>query len=241
MKAIIFAAGLGTRLKPLTDNCPKALVSLNGQPLLWHAIQKLILSGVSEIVVNVHHFGKQIIDYIHNHQFEVPIYISDERNQLLDTGGGLLKAQQLLKGDAPIIAYNVDIVSSVNLSVIVDWHERHHALATLVVRNRQTNRYLMFDHTMRLSGWQNMATGETKIVTEEFENSTPFAFSGIQVLSPAIFDLITEHGKFSVTDLYLRLARQHNIMGFRDSSDFWVDVGKPGQLEIAKKYLQKHN
>lgn len=238
MKAIIFAAGLGTRLKPLTNNCPKALVKLNGQPLLWHTINKLTLAGVSEIVINVHHLGDQIIDYLNHQQFKVPIHISDERNLLLDTGGGLKKAQQFLTGDAPIVAYNVDIISSVSLPDVIAWHNMKKALATLVVRNRQTSRYLLFDPNMQLTGWQNKTTGETKTVSKQFENSCPFAFSGIQIISPAIFNLITEQGKFPITELYLRLAQKQLIMGYSDMSDFWIDLGKPGQIEIAENYLQ---
>lgn len=239
MKAIIFAAGLGTRLKPITNNCPKALVELNGKPLLYYAIRKLISAGVNEIVVNIHHFGQQIIEYINQNSFEVPVHISDETDQLLDTGGGLLKAQHLLKGNEPIIAYNVDIITSVNLNEVINWHINKNALVTLVVRKRDTNRYLMFNPNMKLTGWQNTSNGEYKISDIDFDISSPYAFSGIQVISPAIFDLITEKGKFSVTDLYLRLAQKHTIFGFNDSSDFWIDLGKPGQLAVADKYIQK--
>ncbi|MBP7508367.1 MAG: NTP transferase domain-containing protein [Prolixibacteraceae bacterium] len=237
MKAIIFAAGLGTRLKPLTDNCPKALVLLNGKPLLWHSISLLKKYGIDDITVNVHHFSKDIIKYLSENEFNIRINISDESDLLLDTGGGLLKARHFLDGNEPFIACNVDIISSVDIGKLVEYHKENHAIATLVVKNRLTSRYFMFDDSMKLTGWANTTTGEEIISNEEFYNSQMFAFSGIQVLSPEIFDLIEEKGKFSITALYLRLAEKHTIKGWIDESEFWLDLGKPGQIEIAEKYL----
>lgn len=237
MKAIIFAAGLGTRLKPLTDNCPKALVLLNGKPLLWHSISLLKKYGIDDITVNVHHFSKDIIKYLSENEFNIRINISDESDFLLDTGGGLLKARHFLDGNEPFIACNVDIISSVDIGKLVEYHKENHAIATLVVKNRLTSRYFMFDDSMKLTGWANTTTGEEIISNEEFYNSQMFAFSGIQVLSPEIFDLIEEKGKFSITALYLRLAEKHTIKGWIDESEFWLDLGKPGQIEIAEKYL----
>jgi NDP-sugar pyrophosphorylase family protein len=237
MKAIIFAAGLGTRLKPLTDNCPKALVMLNGQPLLWHSINFLKQSGIDEVVVNVHHFADSIINYLKNEYFGLSIHISDERDELLDTGGGLLKARKFLDGKEPFIACNVDVISAVKLSEAVEYHNSNDTLATLIVRKRVTVRNFMFDEKMTLTGWRNLETGEEIISNDAFSRSSPRAFSGIQVLSPNIFDLITERGKFSITPLYLRLAEQYRILGFQDNSDFWLDLGKPGQVAIAERYL----
>lgn len=239
MKAIIFAAGLGTRLQPLTNNCPKALVQLNGKPLIWYAINKLIDAGVSEIIVNIHHYGEQILDYFAGQHLAVPVFFSDERHILLDTGGGLLKAKPYLENSSPIIAYNVDIISSVNLKEVIAFHQSQKSLATLVVRNRETSRYLHFDEQMQLTGWKNHQTGEEKICRSNFDTSKPYAFSGIQVLSPEIFNLITETGKFSIIDLYLRLAKNEQITGFLDESDFWIDLGKKGQIEEAEKQLMK--
>jgi len=240
MKAIIFAAGLGTRLHPMTNNCPKALIKLNGKPLIWYAVTKLIDCGVTQIVVNIHHFGEQIIDYFGKNSFGVPIVFSDERNFLLDTGGGLLKARDFLQDSSTIIAYNVDIISSVNLNEVVDHHLQYRPLATLVVRKRETSRYLLFDQEMQLSGWKNFETTEEKISTQKYYTSKPFAFSGIQVLSSEIFDLITETNKFSVIDMYLRLAKEHAIKGFLDQSDYWLDLGKQGQIEDAEKILYRN-
>lgn len=237
MKAIIFAAGYGTRLKPLTDFCPKALVKLNGQPLLWHSIQFLKKSGIDQVVVNVHHFADLIIDYLKKEDFGITIHISDENDELLDTGGGLSKARKFLDDSEPFIACNVDIISSIDLKKAIEYHILHHPIATLIVRKRETNRYFLFDENLVLSGWKNMETGEEKISTETYIQTYPWAFSGIQIISPAIFDLITEHGKFSITTLYLRLAEQNEIIGYPDTSDFWLDLGKPGQVSIAEKYL----
>lgn len=237
MKAIIFAAGLGTRLKPLTDNCPKALVLLNGKPLLWHSINLLKKYGIDDITINVHHFASEIIKYLSDNEFGVKINISDETDFLLDTGGGLLKARNLLDGKEPFIACNVDIISSVDIGKLIEYHVENQAIATLVVKNRLTSRYFMFDDSMKLTGWVNTTTGEEIISNEDFYNSQMFAFSGIQVISPDIFDLIEEKGKFSITSLYLRLAEKYTINGWVDDSEFWLDLGKPGQIEIAEKYL----
>lgn len=237
MNAIIFSAGYGTRLQPLTNNCPKALVKLNGKPLLWYAINKLIKAGASKIIINIHHFGEQIINYIAENHFEVPILFSDERHLLLDTGGALLKASRQFDKSKHIIAINVDIISSVNLIEVLNFHIENKALGTLVVRKRETSRYLEFNKNMKLCGWRNIHSGEEKVSRISNSPLTQLAFSGIQILSPHILELINEKGKFSIIDLYLRLAKNHNIMGYNDSSDFWLDVGKPGQLEIAEKYL----
>lgn len=237
MKAIIFAAGLGTRLKPLTNTTPKALVRLNGQPLLFHTINKLINAGVTHIVVNIHHFGEQIIDYLKNNRFAVPISISDERSMLLETGGALLKAAPLLKNNEPVLAINVDIISSIDLEKMIQHHLKSQALATLAVRQRQTSRYLLFDPDMQLCGWENTSSNEKIATCETSPQLTPFAFSGIQVLAPSFFGQLTENGKFSIIKSYLRLSRKHRIIGFHDQSPFWIDVGKPGELEHAENYL----
>ena len=237
MNAIIFSAGLGTRLQPLTNNCPKALVKLNQQPLLWYAIQKLIGAGAKKIIVNIHHFGDQIINYINENHFDVPILISDERNLLLDTGGGLLNAKKLFDKTKPIIAMNVDVISSVNFKDVIDFHNKQNALATLVVRKRETSRYFQFNNDMLLCGWKNIKTGEEKTSMKTNSEITLYAFSGIQIISPIIFDFITEKEKFSIVELYLRLAKNHKLVGYNDQSDFWLDVGKTDQLAIAEKYL----
>jgi len=238
VKGIIFSAGLGTRLQKLTHNRPKALIELNGKPLLWHAINNLSNAGVEQIVVNVHHFADQVIDYLTTHNFKTEIFISDERDKLLDTGGGLLHARQFLQGNSPIIAYNVDVLSSINLNKLAEYHIKEQALATLVVRQRKTSRYLTIDNNNRLTGWKNIANNDHIIISPDYSNSETWAFSGIQILSPEIFDLITEKGNFPIIPMYLRLAKTHKILAYRDQSDFWIDCGKPEQLPLAEKWLK---
>jgi NDP-sugar pyrophosphorylase family protein len=236
LKALIFAAGLGTRLKEHTSDKPKALVQLAGKPLLQHAIEKLLSHQITDITVNVFHFADQVIAFLNNHPFPgVQIHISDERGELLDTGGGLKKAEIFLAGSQPILIYNVDVISNLDLNLL----ERHHltsgSLATLVVRQRDTSRYLMFDENFQLAGWKNFSNGETKISrVDKFDNSIPYAFSGIQIVQPEIFGLITETGKFPIMDLYLRLAQTESVHGFVDTSTIWMDLGKPDQILMAE-------
>lgn len=237
MKAIIFAAGLGTRLYPLTSDKPKALVELAGKPMIYHAIEYLKKSGVDEIVVNVHHFADLLIQYLQSTDWNVKIDISDERDLLLDTGGGLFKARDFLCDSDPFIAYNVDVISSVDLQKVVDYHKKHDPISTLVVRRRPTSRYLMFNKDHQLTGWNNEATSTLIVSRPDVEFSDPMAFSGIQVVSPKIFDLIDNEEPFSITSLYLKLAEEHPILGYFDASNFWIDLGKPEQLEKAEKYL----
>ena len=237
---MIFAAGLGTRLKPYTDTQPKALVELGEKTILEGVISKLKNAGVRELVINVHHFSGQIIQYLQNHHyFNLKIHISDESDFLLDTGGGLKKASPLLQGKEPVILYNVDIFSDIDLKKIIAFHRAENALATIVVRQRKTQRYLMFDSTMQLTGWKNTASGETKIsLPEAFKNAIPMAFSGIHIVNPEIFPLILHNGKFSIIDVYLDLAKKHRIVGYCDNSGFWMDLGKPEQLMEANRMVK---
>ncbi len=235
MKAMVFAAGLGTRLKDETSLKPKALVEVGGKPLLFHAIEKLKKSGVAEIVINVHHFADQVIQYINSAEFGVKIHISDERDLLLDTGGGLKKAACFLTGNEPVLIYNVDILSNIDLNRVKKQHLESGALATLTVRKRETQRYLKFSN-LQLAGWINKKTGETKIsLPELFDNAEEMAFSGIHIVQPEIFRLMPEAERFSIIDLYLELAKTRKIMAFYDDSDLWIDVGKPEELETARK------
>ena len=224
---MILAAGLGTRLRPLTDTIPKALVKVKGKTLLEHSIRYLKSNGVNSIIINVHHLGEQIIDFLAEHDnFGSEIAVSDERDQLLDTGGGLRKATWFFRGNDPFIVYNVDVISDLDLAKVMDHHMRSNALATLVVRKRETSRYFLFNREMELSGWENRSTGERKITRKEQGELREFAFSGIQVLSPSIIPLMNEEGKFSLTELYLRLASTQRISGFIDNESYWLDVGK---------------
>jgi len=237
MKAMIFAAGLGTRLYPITLNKPKALVEVAGKTLLQMAIEKVSNAGYHELVVNVHHFGDQIIDFLKmNKDFGLSIKISDERGQLLDTGGGLVKAAPWLEGVEPFLVYNVDVLSDIDLQQFRKYHEELGGLATLAVRDRETARYLAFDESMQLSGWKNIKTGN-EIISRNMQNNSLLAFSGIQLIEPAIFKLISETGNFPLMSLYLRLAAEHRIMGFLDNSNLWMDLGKPDQIKEAERFI----
>lgn len=240
MKAMVFAAGLGTRLKEETRDKPKALVEINGKPLLQHAIEKLKKAGISEVVVNVHHFSGLVIDFVNSHSFGIPVKISDETEKLLDTGGGLKKAAHLLYGKDPVLLYNVDVLSNLDLQLPVHDHLRSGALATLIVRKRETQRYFKFNKEKRLVGWINKKTGQTEIsVPDQFENATEMAFSGIHIVHPEIFKQMPGEDRFSITGLYLKLAKNHLIKGFFDESELWMDVGRPEQLEKARSLWHK--
>lgn len=240
MKALLFAAGLGTRLKEHTQDKPKALVNLAGKPLIQHAIEHLKQFGISDITINIFHFAEQVIEFIEaNNSFGITIHFSDERGQLLDTGGGLKKAAEFLTGDEPILIYNVDVISNLDLIFLLKFHQEQKALATLVVRQRETSRYLMFDKNRQLAGWKNFSTGETRVSREDsFPEAEPLAFSGIHLIEPSLLNLITEEGKFPIMDLYLRLAENHSIKAYPDDSDLWMDLGKPEQLELAEELFR---
>jgi len=240
MKALILAAGLGTRLKDETKDKPKALVEIGGSPLIQLAIEKLKYEGIDKIVVNVHHYANQIISFLNSHNFDIPVIISDESQKLLDTGGALKKASHLLDGKDPVLVYNVDIISSINLRNVIETHKKSDALATLVIRERDTDRCFKFDEKNRLVGWINRKTGEKKISDPvDFENAAEMAFSGIHVLNPAIFKLMPEDEVFSIIDLYIDLAKSYEIKGFIDNSAYWKDTGTPEDLEDVRQTLSK--
>lgn len=238
---MIFAAGLGTRLKPLTDTLPKALVPIAGKPLLEHVILKLKAAGFDEIIVNIHHFPDQIIDFLKaNDNFGIRIEVSDERDQLLDTGGGIRKVASFFDDGKPFLVHNVDILSNLDLKELYNQHLRTNSLATLVVSERDTFRYLLFDDNLRLNGWINEKTGETKpagLSKPELYNK--LAFSGIQVLSPQVFDLMKElEPKFTIMDFYLSNAPTQLISGFIPADYKMLDVGKLNVLDEAEKFVQ---
>jgi N-acetyl-alpha-D-muramate 1-phosphate uridylyltransferase len=238
MEAMIFAAGLGTRLKPLTDQCPKALIKLQGKTLLEHNIELLINIGVNHIVINVHHFAPMMKEFIMGLNYPgVRFSISDESEKLLDTGGGLKKAHSLFQSKTPVIVVNVDIISNVNLAEIYAYHIEKNALATLAIRNRESSRYLLFDNNMQLAGWQNLKTNETILTSNQTYGLKQFAFSGIQIISSGFFDLLPEKDIFSIIEVYLALAGNKNINGFVHNNGFWYDIGSVQKLEYAKKNL----
>ncbi|MDR2963149.1 MAG: nucleotidyltransferase family protein [Bacteroidales bacterium] len=237
-QAMIFAAGLGSRLKPMTDTMPKALVEIEGITLLEYAIRKLKFYGITDISINVHHFGEQIIDFVQRHNFDVRFHISDEGEQLMNTGGGLLKAQEFFNREKPIIVLNVDIISSIDLATMYEYHCNSDALATLAVRNRNTSRYLLFDTENQLCGWENCETKKQIFARpKHYADLHQKAFSGIQILSPQIFDLMSETGAFSIIDMYVRLAQTQQIQAFEHNDDFWIDVGKFDSLQEITQSL----
>ena len=239
-QAMIFAAGLGTRLKPLTDTMPKALVKVGGQPLLWHVIQKLKAAGYERIVVNVHHFAQQIVDYLAaNDNFGLDIRISDETAGLLDTGGGIKKALPLFDPKSPILIHNVDILSNVRLDKLYDLAASAAAAdasidALLLVSDRKTKRYLQFDDEMRLTGWKNIETGEVK-----GQEGRSLAFSGIHLLGPNTFPLFDQMpDRFGIIDFYLKFCQQYVFLGSEKRGLRLLDVGKLDSLEQAEKFLK---
>lgn len=236
MKAMLFAAGLGTRLQGETADKPKALVDIGGKTLLQRAIEKLKAEGVQEIVVNVHHFADLVIEFIESHDWGIPVHISNETDKLLETGGGLKKAAPFFTDDSPILIYNVDILSKLDLRVLKQAHLNSGALATLVVRKRETQRYFKFDSNKNLVGWLNKKTSETKVSRpENFEDATEMAFSGIHIVQSELLKLMPKEDRFSIVKVYLELAKTKEIKGYFDTSDEWIDVGKPAQLAEARK------
>jgi NDP-sugar pyrophosphorylase family protein len=239
MQAMLFAAGLGTRLQNETANKPKALVQIGGKTLLERAIDKLKAEGVQKIVVNVHHFSDLIIDFIASKDWGIPVLISNESEKLLETGGGLKKAGSFFSDDSPILIYNVDILSSIDLNDVKLTHLNSGALATLVVRQRETQRYFKFDEEKNLVGWLNKKTGETIIARrDKFETATEMAFSGIHIVQPELLKLMPDEDRFSIVKVYLELAKTRNIKAYYDTSDSWIDVGKPEQLEEARELFK---
>ena len=245
MQAMIFAAGLGTRLKPLTDTMPKALVRVGGKPLIEHVVEKLKASGAERIVVNVHHFASQVIDYLQeNDNFGVDVRISDESERLLDTGGGIKKARPLFMPDAPILIHNVDILSNVDLDRLYYGHGD--VDATLLVSERKTKRYLLFDDEQRLVGWTNLQTGEVRSPYKRLDPARcrKWAYSGIQVVAPEMFPLMdTWPSRFSIIDFYLAVCDRIAIRALPVSGLRLLDVGKQDSLEAAEQFItgQKEN
>lgn len=239
MKAMIFAAGLGTRLRPLTNDRPKALVEVGGLSLLEIALRRLRGHGVREIIVNVHHFADQVEAYLRGRADDgLSIAVSDERARLLDTGGGLKKATWFFADGAPFFVVNADILTDLDFSAMYRAHLRTGALATLAIRQRPSSRVLLFDDNLSLCGWRNNKTGAERWRLPD-TMARPFAFSGVQVLSPSIFGLFPEADVFSTIDVYLSAPPDRLIQGWRHDESFWLDVGKPDALAEAEAWVRK--
>ena len=265
MKAMILAAGLGTRLRPLTDNRPKALVEISGRTLLEITLSRLRGFGIREVIINVHHFADMILDYLKTHNnFGMRIEVSRE-DVLLDTGGGLKKAAWFFLEDSkrphpsqmdePFLLHNVDVISTIDIPRMVQFHRENHALATLAVQDRETSRYLLFDEQFQLRGRRSGGTatsapsrgfgamnpGSSPLVTRHSPLPQPLAFSGIHVISPRLLPMITEEGVFSIITSYLRLAAQgQKILAFRADEYYWRDLGRPSDLAQASLDLQQN-
>jgi NDP-sugar pyrophosphorylase family protein len=240
MKAMILAAGMGTRLQPLTLTKPKALVEVKGVPMLEIVIRRLIKYGFRDIVINVHHFAEQVIDFLEkNKNFGISIAISDESDLLLDTGGGLLKARHLLDDGEPFLVHNVDVLTNFNLIDLYQFHLQHKPLATLAVKDRPTSRSFLINDKKELCGWKNNETGKTIISKGVEQQLTPVAFSCVHVISPEIFNYLIERGVFSIIDPYLRLAQTHQIMTWAHNNDVWFDLGRVANLREAEQHMDK--
>lgn len=237
MKAMILAAGLGTRFKPWTDKHPKALAVINSKSLLQRNVEYLQTAGIYDVIVNVHHFADQIEAAIRdNNGWGSKITVSDERDVVLETGGGLMKASQYL-AEGSFVLMNVDILTKMDLGKMIRAHKQLMPLATIATTNRKTSRYFLFDHLNNLCGWKNEKTGEEKIVRTTADVNAR-AFSGIHVIDPRIFSLIKFEGKFSMVDVYLALAKDEVIKSFDHSDSFLIDVGKPEAVAEAEKWFR---
>lgn len=235
---MIFAAGLGTRFKPWTDKHPKALALVNGKSLLQRNIEYLQQYNITDVVVNVHHFAEQIKDAIEkNDGWGSNIIISDETEEVLETGGGLWKARHLLQDEEPFITLNADFLTNLNIHQLLAFHTDKKGIISFGVTNRKSSRNLLFDETNRLCGWRNNGTGEEKISIAK-AGLIPLAYSCVVVFEQSVFELIPQRGKFSIIDTYLSLAKEHSIYGFDHSGDKLVDVGRPESVAVAEKLFE---
>lgn len=239
-KAIILAAGMGKRLGEITAGKPKALVEVNGKPMLQILIEKLKKEGISDFLINIHHYGEQLLDFLKTKDnFNVNISISDERNKLLDTGGAILKARNFIQGKDTVLVHNVDVLSDVDLEALYFEHKRFEATATLCVRKRESSRALLFDDKMSLVGWTNKLSKEFKWVNHAIEHYSEFAFSGIYMIAPEFVQKIEGPNKFSIIDAWLKMASESKIIGYEDNSETWFDLGTKDKIEKAEKYIKK--
>ena len=236
---MILAAGLGTRLRPLTDETPKALVEVGDVPMLEHVARRLIAAGATRLVVNLHHHAAQIRDFLRRRDdFGVEVVLSDEPERPLETGGGLQHAAPLFRREAPFLLHNVDVLTDLDLRALYAARAQDDALAALAVRARETPRYLVFD-AAGLCGYGNADTGHEHLIRTPEGTVERLDFCGVQALAPRIFDLMTEDGAFSIINVYLRLARAGEVIRpFRVDGAFWIDIGRPERLEAARQHFR---
>lgn len=234
MEAFIPAAGLGTRLRPLTNHKPKALVEVEGKTLLEMAIQRATALGATRVVVNVHHYADLVIDYIQQKHWETEVLISDERDLLLDTGGGLKKACSLFSGKEPVMIHNVDVIASFDYHALIDAHTHSNNLVTLAVSHRNTSRYLLMNTHKELKGWTNTKTKEILPISVDPNNLIPRAFSGISIVNPQLFQLLPSAvHPYPIIPEYIKLLSSHTIGCYEHPAHQWLDVGKPETLALA--------
>jgi MurNAc alpha-1-phosphate uridylyltransferase len=237
MKAMIFSAGLGKRLGKITETVPKALVGINGKTALRRAVEKCTRSGFSDIIINVHHFADMVEEEVRRLNADgFRVAVSDEREMLLENGGGLYKARNFFDKN-PFLLYNVDIVSDLDLSDLYSHHLKKNGLATLAVRHRPGKRFLLIDSNGQLRGWRNIATGEQILACEIADGLSEIAFSSMHIVEPEIFSYMNE-GVYSMIDLYLELASNHNIFTLKHDEGYWIDIGTPESLDQVRKLLR---
>jgi NDP-sugar pyrophosphorylase family protein len=236
MKAMILAAGVGSRLRPLTDTCPKALIDINGTPMLEIVLRRLIKAGCNEVIINVFHLADLIIEFLQRRKnFGVHIEISRE-TKLLDTGGGLKNVARFFDDGRPFFLHNVDVLSDIDLNRMYRYHLENEALATLAVQARQTSRYFLFDETGVLCGWESASDNKKTLAKAPVGTVTRFAFNGIHVISPRIFSRMTEIGAFSINETYLRLAAEgEKILAFHTDDYYWRDIGRLEKLATVRR------
>jgi NDP-sugar pyrophosphorylase family protein len=241
MKVLLLAAGMGTRLRPLTNNLPKALIEINGKTLLERNLLKLKEAGFQDIIINLHYLPKMIIDFLDEKQnFGLHIEFSFEY-PILDTGGAIKKAKSLLYGKDSFLVHNVDVLSDIDLFDLIKTHETGSALATLAVSQRKTNRNILFNNNMEMIGWTNHSTGELKISPDALPNYREFAFSGVQVVKSDVFTLFGDEDIFSIIDTYISISKSHIIAGYIHSPDHWFDVGKIEDIQKVKDFYFLHD
>lgn len=236
MKAMILAAGKGTRLGKLTEKTPKALIDINGKSILRLAAEKCQSAGFDDIIINVHHFADQVeteVERLNRTGFRISV--SDERDMLLETGGGLFKAKEFFD-NKPFLLYNADIISDINLKSLYDFHIQNPVIATLAVRKRPGNRFFLIDKNGFLKGWCNKSNGEKIITGKENEELSEIAFSGIHIIDPEIFKYMNK-GVYSMTALYIQLASTHKINTYCCNEGYWFDIGTPEKLEEIRNFL----
>lgn len=236
MKAMILAAGLGTRLKPLTNDLPKALVPVQGKPMILHLIERLMQQGISSFVVNLHHHAEMLRDFLLSIDDPgITLQFSDERDALLDTGGAIKRAARYFEHEERFLVHNVDVWTNLSLSNMIKLHDANRAMATLAVRDRITSRYLLFNDRSALCGWQNRNSGEQILVDQAEKHLYPLAFSGIQIVSPEIFRYFPENDRFSLVSLYLAAAPTARIFAYRHDHDQWSDLGNQERIDALDR------